>query len=284
MPSATRSTGGSSGFTTAASLFTRSHEGLAEHVPVCVRLSRQSEGRSKTAPTPPQDQEGGRHFTEREVRLLVRKAAVGDRFAAELKTELGLKASVRTVQRLLQRVDHLVYTKMDRTLPLTAAHKAARMEWAKEHILNPGIWKYTVFSDGKKFNLDGPDGFKYYWRDMRQPAQSFVRRQNGGGSVMQDNASIHASRETTSFSQEMEVNTMAWPARSPDCNPIENVWSVMAARVYAHGRQYRTVGDLQKAIMAAWASIEQEYLCKLVESMPRRCLAVIKQKGGLTKY
>ncbi|KAE8914273.1 hypothetical protein PF010_g8756 [Phytophthora fragariae] len=36
--------------------------------------------------------------------------------------------------------------------------------------------------------------------------------------------------------------------------------------------------------MAACASIEQELLCKLVESMPRRCLAVIKQKGGLTKY
>ncbi|EGZ12942.1 hypothetical protein PHYSODRAFT_444957, partial [Phytophthora sojae] len=45
-------------------------------------------------------------LTEREVRLLVRKAATGDRFAAEPKTELGLKASVRTVQRLLQRVDH----------------------------------------------------------------------------------------------------------------------------------------------------------------------------------
>ncbi|KAG2825659.1 hypothetical protein PC110_g23527 [Phytophthora cactorum] len=29
---------------------------------------------------------------------------------------------------------------MDRTLPLTAAHKAARMSWAEEHILNPGIW------------------------------------------------------------------------------------------------------------------------------------------------
>ncbi|KAG3049646.1 hypothetical protein PI124_g9200 [Phytophthora idaei] len=77
---------------------------------------------------------------------------------------------------------------------------------------------------------------------------------------------------------------MVWPARSPDCNPIENVWSVMAARVYAHGRQYRTVGVLEVAIMAAWDSIEQEYLLKLVESMPRRCLAVIKQKGDLTKY
>ncbi|KAE8902838.1 hypothetical protein PF007_g21540 [Phytophthora fragariae] len=77
-------------------------------------------------------------LTEREVRLLVLKAAEGDRFAAELKTELGLKAFVRTVQRLLQRAVHLGGHQMVYTLPLTAAHKAARMEWAEEHILNPG--------------------------------------------------------------------------------------------------------------------------------------------------
>ncbi|KAG2806267.1 hypothetical protein PC116_g20509 [Phytophthora cactorum] len=77
-------------------------------------------------------------LTEREVRQLVRAAAAGDKFAAELKTELGVEASVRMVQRLLQRVDHLVYTQMDRTLPFTAANKAARMSCAEEHILNPG--------------------------------------------------------------------------------------------------------------------------------------------------
>jgi hypothetical protein len=77
------------------------------------------------------------------VRLLVCKAATGSYFAAELKTDLGLKASVRTVQRLLQRVDHLVYTKMDRTLPLTAAQKAAQMAWAEEHILNPGTPSFS---------------------------------------------------------------------------------------------------------------------------------------------
>ncbi|KAG3052082.1 hypothetical protein PC121_g17483 [Phytophthora cactorum] len=58
----------------------------------------------------------------------------------------------------------------------------------------------------------------------------------------------------------------------------------MAAKVYAHGRQYRTVVELEEAVLAAWDAIVQEYLLKLVESMPRRCLAVIKQKGGLTKY
>ncbi|KAG3082880.1 hypothetical protein PC121_g5918 [Phytophthora cactorum] len=100
----------------------------------------------------------------------------------------------------------------------------------------------------------------------------------------QDNASIHASRETKQFLQEMQVNIMVWPARSPDYNPIENVWSAMASRVYAHGRQYDSVDQLEAAIFAAWDSIEQEYLLKLLKSMPRRCLAVIKGKGALTKY
>ncbi|KAG2780483.1 hypothetical protein PC116_g17528 [Phytophthora cactorum] len=77
---------------------------------------------------------------------------------------------------------------------------------------------------------------------------------------------------------------MVWPARSPDYNPIENVWSAMASRVYAHGRQYDSVDQLEAAIFAAWDSIEQEYLLKLLKSMPRRCLAVIKGKGALTKY
>ncbi|KAG2860877.1 hypothetical protein PC129_g5433 [Phytophthora cactorum] len=259
------------------------------------------------------DRKAGRRpvLSDREVRQVVRAAATGDYFAADLKTKFSVTASVRTIQRLLKNVDHLVYTKMDRTLPLTAAHKSARMAWAQEHILNPGIWESTNFSDEKKFNLDGPEGYKFYSHDLRQPTQSYVRRQNGGGSVMvcgafsdkgksklailrdrqnsdyvfqQVNASIHASRETKHFLQEMQVSTMVWPARSPDCNPIENVWSAMASRVYAHGRQYDNVDQLEAAIFAAWDSIEQEYLLQLLESNSRRRLAVIKEKGALTSH
>ncbi|GMF43888.1 unnamed protein product [Phytophthora fragariaefolia] len=97
----------------------------------------------------------------------------------------------------------------------------------------------------------------------------------------QDNALIHTSREMACFLQEQEVNTMIWPARTPDCNRIENVWST---RVYTHGCQYRSVNEPDAAILEAWSSIEQEYLLKLVQSMPRRCLAVIRQKDGLSNY
>ncbi|POM73562.1 LOW QUALITY PROTEIN: Hypothetical protein PHPALM_9577 [Phytophthora palmivora] len=82
------------------------------------------------------DMRAGRQLilTEREVRLLICTVAAGNQFTVELKTSLGLNASMGTIQRC---VDHLVYTKMDRTLALTAAHKVARMKWAEIHILNP---------------------------------------------------------------------------------------------------------------------------------------------------
>ena len=41
-----------------------------------------------------------------------------------------------------------------------------------------------IFSDEKKFNLDGPDGFNCYWRDLRKEPRFFTTRNFGGGSVM----------------------------------------------------------------------------------------------------
>ncbi|ETM45098.1 hypothetical protein F441_10044 [Phytophthora nicotianae CJ01A1] len=146
-----------------------------------------------------------------EVRQDVRAAAASDQFAAELKANHGIKASMRTVQRLLQRVDHLVYTKMDGTLLPTAAHKTAAMGWAEEHIFDPG---------------KQPRFILVYFEILFK----------------------HASSETMRFLQEMEVNTMAWPARTPDYNLIENVWSGMAARVSAHGLQYHITGKIEEAI------------------------------------
>ncbi|VDP43121.1 unnamed protein product [Heligmosomoides polygyrus] len=42
----------------------------------------------------------------------------------------------------------------------------------------------VIFGDDKKFNLDGPDGYRYYWRDLRQAPITFSLRNFGGGSLM----------------------------------------------------------------------------------------------------
>jgi len=54
----------------------------------------------------------------------------------------------------------------------------------------------------------------------------------------QDNAPIHASKETKTWLDLKKINLLEWPAYSPDLNPIENVWGIMARRVYANGKQY----------------------------------------------
>nr|CCA25184.1 GK10162 putative [Albugo laibachii Nc14] len=45
------------------------------------------------------------------------------------------------------------------------------------------LYGIDIFSD-EKWNLDGPDGFQHYWRDLHPPARQTKRRQAGGGSVM----------------------------------------------------------------------------------------------------
>ena len=77
---------------------------------------------------------------------------------------------------------------------------------------------------------------------------------------------------------------MAWPARSPDLNPIENVWGVLARAVYAGCRQYSTVEDLKTAVFHEWSKLDRQYLYRLVKSMHKRCLDVIKANGEKTSY
>ncbi|KAI5151780.1 hypothetical protein ENBRE01_2380 [Enteropsectra breve] len=35
-------------------------------------------------------------------------------------------------------------------------------------------WKNVIFSDEKKFNLDRPDGYSYFWHGETVPLQFFL--------------------------------------------------------------------------------------------------------------
>lgn len=73
---------------------------------------------------------------------------------------------------------------MKRKPMLSPSNIEGRKKFALDHIHWTKKWRKIIFSDEKKFNLDGPDGFAYYWHDLRTEEKIFSKRQSGGGSVM----------------------------------------------------------------------------------------------------
>lgn len=113
----------------------------------------------------------------------------------------------------------------------------------------------------------------------------FLEENDDGRMVfMHDNASIHASNSTRRWLADRNIPVFQHPPRSPDLNPIENVWGILARRVYANNKQYRNVAELKKAIQAEWDGLEQEHIDSLVESMQNRVFEVIQRGGGPTHY
>lgn len=176
-----------------------------------------------------------------------------------------------------------------------------------------GEWNKVIFSDEKKVNLDGPDGFRYYFHDLRKEEKFLSKRKMGGGSIMvwapigflnkgeitflprrvnaeayknileeakieflgmagenyifqQDNAPVHNARTIKSWFQDHNIETLSWPALSPDLNIIENV------------------DELKIAILSSWEDIGQEEVQNLNRSLPNRMFEVIHNRGGSTKY
>nr|CCA25872.1 protein Y6B3B.8 putative [Albugo laibachii Nc14] len=99
--------------------------------------------------------------------------------------------------------------------------------WAEANVDRRAGWDRVVFSDEEKFNLDGPDGFKYYWRDLRKEEDILSRRQSGGGSVMiwaafstcgqseiaRETSELRRTRETgtaTTLPRDAELDLIKW--------------------------------------------------------------------------
>ena len=77
---------------------------------------------------------------------------------------------------------------------------------------------------------------------------------------------------------------MKWPAQSADLNPIEHLWCHLKKRLGEYEFPPKGMEELCERVEKEWDDIPASVCQGLIESLPRRISAVLKAKGGYTKY
>ena len=100
----------------------------------------------------------------------------------------------------------------------------------------------------------------------------------------QDNDPKHVSHKATKWFEDNNIQVLVWPAQSPDLNPIEHLWGELKKALKTYSSSPKGVHELWDRVAEQWNQIPPEACQRLIESMPRRIEAVIRAKGGHTKY
>ena len=87
-----------------------------------------------------------------------------------------------------------------------------------------------------------------------------------------DNAPLHTSRLTKTFLQKRNLKVLKWPAHSPDLNPIENMWGLLARE------------ELKDALNKAWKKLDEKSLRPFLVSLKNRVQKLIIKKGDNKHY
>ena len=128
-------------------------------------------------------------LSARDKRAILRAASNSKMTARQLSQLahcVGIDTNVKDVRRVLKKCKHLVRKKLQKKPWLNEQHKTNRLRFAEKHIHMIKKWRNVIFTDEKRFNLDGPDGLNYYYHDLRKEQQILSRQQIGDGSVIKN--------------------------------------------------------------------------------------------------
>lgn len=101
---------------------------------------------------------------------------------------------------------------------------------------------------------------------------------------MDDNARPHRSRAVIGFLQNNAIDTLPWPAKSPDLNPIEHLWDHLGRQVRARDPPVQNLQELTAALHEEWRRIPMIRIRRLIQSMRRRVAETLNVNGGYTRY
>ena len=117
-----------------------------------------------------------------------------------------------------------------------------------------------------------------YRQILIRQMRPFARQLHGDNSIFQhDNDPKHTAHIVKNYLRNQQIEMFEWPPQSPDLNPVEYLWAELNRKL--NKRTCQKEEEWFQYLKQAWEDLSEDYLNKLVESMPRRCRKVIKSRG-----
>jgi transposase len=99
-----------------------------------------------------------------------------------------------------------------------------------------------------------------------------------------DGAPSHSANATKHWFEHHNIPLLPHPADSPDINAIEGLWHILKNKIRRRPHIPTSLAELKQAAYEAWDEITFEEVNRHVDSMQRRVQAVLRARGGHTKY
>ncbi|GFV04211.1 transposable element Tcb2 transposase [Trichonephila clavipes] len=220
----------------------------------------------------------------------------------------GKQISRKTVARRL-RGGGLYARRPVVCVPLTRQHRTARLQWCREHNnWTEQDWACVLFSDESKDRYptcsimvwagitiigltrlhvvaNGTMTGQRYIDEVLLPHVRLFRGAVGDKFVfMDDNATCHRTLAVQDFLDSEGIQRLIRPARSPDLNPIENVWDALERQVAGRNYPPTNKNTLIHALTEEWDKLPQQLLDNVVQSILRRVECCITLHGGHIPY
>ncbi|GFX65501.1 transposable element Tcb2 transposase [Trichonephila clavipes] len=220
----------------------------------------------------------------------------------------GKQISRKTVARRL-RGGGLYARRPVVCVPLTRQPRTALLQWCREHSnCTEQDWACVLFSDERKgpisdMQYHGVGRHHDQWphalhvvangtmtgqRYIDEVLLPHVRLFHGAVGdkfvFMDDNATCHRTLAVQNCLDSEGIQRLVWPARSPDLNPIENVWDALGRQVAGRNYPPTNKNTLIRALTEEWDKLPQQLLDSVVQSMVRRVECCITLHGGHIPY
>lgn len=105
---------------------------------------------------------------------------------------------------------------------------------------------------------------------------------------LQDGDPSQNSERVRNALRDMNVTILNIPLRSPDLNPIENVFILLANTLrrdaVENSNEVETFRAFRRRVISTLMAMPREIVDNIISSLPKRIDSIIQSKGGRLKY